>query len=137
MSKKVMIFLLSLVISAYASPVVGMGSSASRGTQTASSGKAIPLSTSEISHYQQMQAMAEAKGLLSLQGGGPVTDEMAMVIIAVAAAAIVGVGGVQGVNGADVSIDEGIRVLNIRLRYYLFLLFLFNLLFSRFSLACR
>ena len=91
MGKKVMIFLLSLVISAYASPVAGMGSAGSRGTQTASSSKAVPLSTSEISHYQQMQSMAEAKGLLSLQGGGPVTDEMAMVVIAVAAAAIVGV----------------------------------------------
>ena len=91
MGKKVMIFLLSLVISAYASPVLGMGTAGSRGTQTASSGKAVALSTSEISHYQQMQAMAKAKGLLSLQGGGPVTDETAIVVIAVAAVAIAAV----------------------------------------------
>ena len=91
MGKKVMIVLLSLVISAYASPVVGMGTARSNGTETASSGKAVPLSDSEISHYQQRQSMAEAKGLLCVQGGGPLTDEQALVIIAVAAAAIVAV----------------------------------------------
>ena len=91
MSKKVMILLLSLVISAYASPVAGMGSAGSKGTETESSSKAVALSSSEISHYQQMQSMAEAKGLLCVQGGGPLTDEQTLVIIVVAAAAIVAV----------------------------------------------
>ena len=91
MGKKVMIVLLSLVISAYASPVVGMGTAGSKGTETASSGKAVALSDSEISHYQQMQSMAEAKGLLCFQGGGPLTDEEALVVIVIAAAAMVGV----------------------------------------------
>jgi len=89
MGKKVMIVLLSLVISVYASPVAGMGSAGSRGTETASSGKAVPLSDSEISHYQQMQSRAQAKELLCVQGGGPVTDEQALLIMAIAAVAIV------------------------------------------------
>ena len=96
MSKKVMIFLLSLVISAYASPVAGMGSAGSKGTDTESSSKAVPLSSSEISRYQQMQSIAQAKGLLSLQGGGPITDKQALVVMAIAAATFVAVAIVVG-----------------------------------------
>ena len=91
MGKRVMIFLLSLAISAFASPVVGMVSPRSKGAETVSSSKAVPLSASEISHYQQMQSRAEAKELLSLEGGGPVTNEMALVFFAIAAAVVVGV----------------------------------------------
>lgn len=76
MNKKVMVVLLSVVILACTSSVMGMVSSWSKSAQSPSSCEAVPLSAAEINHYQQMQSAAQAKELLSLQGGGPPDPEV-------------------------------------------------------------
>jgi len=90
MGRKVVIFLVSLAVLTYAIPVTATDSVGTDGPQTVSNGKAVPLSASAISHYQQMQSLAQAKGLLALHGGSPVTDDQALLVFLIAAAAIAG-----------------------------------------------
>ena len=92
MNEKVMVVLLSVAILACTSPVMGMVSSSSTSAQTGSSCRAVPLSASEMSHYQQMQSAAQAKDLLSLRGGsGPEDPEVQSTVwIAIGVAFTVG-----------------------------------------------
>jgi len=84
MSKKVLVLALSLVILASACPVAAMVSASAKRAKIESSCEAVPLSASEITHYQQMQSTAEAKGLLLLQGGNVTTSDWVFYSIAVA-----------------------------------------------------
>ena len=91
MGRKVVILLVSLAVLTYAVPLTAMGSAETDGTQRLSDAKAVLLSAAEISHYQQMQSLAQAKGLLLLHGGGPLTNDQALVVFIIAAAVIAGV----------------------------------------------